>query len=106
MDRPIPICRPLARNGAPFRPRPEAADLRADRRDCRGAHVQPAGGNWRRAQLVAWDAAQVGPELVVSAWPEPPSGRPAEPSAGAIAEAITERKRATETGVDPSKNTP
>src|SRR6516164_6412863 len=51
MDRPVPICRPLARNGAPFRPRPEAADLRADRRDCRGAHVQPAGGNWRRAQL-------------------------------------------------------
>src|SRR5215831_18663380 len=51
MDRPVPVRRPLARNGAPFRPRPEAADLRADRRDCRGAHVQPAGGNWRRAQL-------------------------------------------------------
>src|SRR6516162_8426317 len=51
MDRPIPICRPLARNGAPFGPRPEAADLRADWRDCRGAHVQPAGGHRRRAQL-------------------------------------------------------
>src|SRR6516165_4045370 len=51
MDRPVPICQPLARNGAPFRPRAEAADLRADRRDCRGAHVQPAGGHWRRAQL-------------------------------------------------------
>src|SRR6516164_6458306 len=51
MDRPVPICRPLARNGAPFRPRPKAADLRANRRDCRGAHVQPARGHRRRAQL-------------------------------------------------------
>src|SRR6516164_7225676 len=51
MDRSVPLCRPLARNGAPFRPRPEAADLPADRRDCRGADVQPAGEHWRRAQL-------------------------------------------------------
>ena len=37
----------------------------------------------------------------VSAWPEPPSVIPAEPSDGATAGAITERKRATELGVDP-----
>jgi len=30
--------------------------------------------------------AHLGPELMVSAWPEPPSGRPAEPSAGASSE--------------------
>ena len=34
---------------------------------------------------------------MVSAWPEPPSGRPGEPSAGIIAGAITERKRLDET---------
>jgi len=35
--------------------------------------------------------------LVASAWPEPPSAIPAEPTAGAI----TERKRPTELASDP-----
>src|SRR5262249_45239233 len=48
----------------------------------------------------AWDVAQVGPELMVSAWPEPPSVIPAEPSAGAI----TERKPPHRTGVRPITN--
>src|SRR6516164_1364745 len=43
--------------------------------------------------------AHLGPELMVSAWPEPPSGRPAEPSAGASAGAI-ERKRPTNLASD------
>ena len=37
--------------------------------------------------------AHLGPELMVSAWPEPPSGRPAEPSAGATAGASSEHHR-------------
>src|SRR6516165_5318321 len=37
---------------------------------------------------------------MVSAWPEPPSARPAEPSAGAS----SERKRATELASDPSQS--
>jgi hypothetical protein len=38
---------------------------------------------------------QVGSELLVSVWPEPPSAIPAEPSAGAI----TERRHPNRTGV-------
>ena len=34
---------------------------------------------------------RLGPEPMASAWPEPPSGKPAVPSAEAIAEAFTER---------------
>jgi hypothetical protein len=39
----------------------------------------------------AWDAAQVGPELLVSAWPEPPSVIPAEWPAEHTAGARTKR---------------
>src|SRR6516164_1421120 len=41
---------------------------------------------------------------MVSAWPELPSARPAEPSAGATAGASSERKRATELASDPSQS--
>ena len=47
--------------------------------------------------------AHLGPELMVSAWPEPPSVIPAEPSAGATAGANSERKRPT-LASDPSQS--
>src|SRR5262249_12285532 len=48
------------------------------------------------------DAAHLGPELMVSAWPEPPSVIPSQWSAEATAGASSERKRPTELASDPS----
>jgi hypothetical protein len=45
------LYRPMARDGAPVRPGPEAADLRAHRGDGGGGDLQPPGGPRRRAQL-------------------------------------------------------
>ena len=45
------LTRPLAGNRAPLRPHAQAADLRADRGDRGGPHLQLAGGDRRQSQL-------------------------------------------------------
>src|SRR5215217_4895206 len=48
------------------------------------------------------DAARLGPELEVFAWPEPPFVKPAEWSAGTTAEATTAGATATERNAAPA----